>query len=417
MSYEDVRLEGHIIDSLLLPRVLDHILERGGEYRILRFIVGREKNDPSVALIRVTAPDERLLATILRDLQQHGVEIVEQGDARLEPAPADGVFPEDFYSTTNLDTYVRFEGGWLPVQWPEMDCGITLDPVASTAQTVPLVQVRAGDLVVVGVHGIRTVPPQRDRASRTFEFMGSAVSAEKPKRLLVTKVARLMRKMRDDGRKTVAVVGPAVVHTGAASALARLIAAGWIDVVLGGNAVAVHDVESAFFGTSLGVNITEGGSAEGGHRHHLRAINRIRRCGGLRQAVEQGVLTSGLFYEIVRHDIPYVLAGSIRDDGPLPDVITDAVEAQEAMRKHVRGAGMCLMLCSMLHSIATGNLLPASAHIVCVDINPEVATKLSDRGTFQTVAVVTDVGLFIDQLVDALEPGSRSTPTACEAAT
>jgi lysine-ketoglutarate reductase/saccharopine dehydrogenase-like protein (TIGR00300 family) len=407
-TYEDIKLEGHIIDSLLLPRVLDDVLERGGEYRILRFRMGRKKNDHSLALLRVTASTEEQLKTILRDLQQHGVEIVEQDDVRLEPAPADGVFPEDFYSTTNLATFVRLEGRWIPVQWPEMDCGIVVDPEAGTARTAPVTQVQAGDPIVVGVHGIRAVPLGSDRASRAFEFMGSAVSSEKPKRLVVAKVARLMREIHEEGKKIIAVLGPAVVHTGASPALARLVGGGWIDVVFGGNAVAVHDIESAFFNTSLGINLTEGDSVEGGHEHHLRAINRIRRCGGIRQAVEQGVLTSGLFHEIVRRGIPYVLAGSIRDDGPLPDVITDAVEAQQAMREHVRGAGLCLMLCSMLHSIATGNLLPAAVHTVCVDINPAVATKLSDRGSFQTIAIVTDVGLFLDELVAELEAGQSS---------
>lgn len=402
-AYEDIKLEGHIIDSLLLPQVLDEILEHGGEYRILRFKMGREKDDHSLAVLRVTATDEAHLDAILRDLQQHGVEMVEQDDIRLEAAPADGVFPEDFYSTTNLETFVRVEGHWIPVEWPEMDCGILVDVKAGTARTVPLIQVKRGDLLVVGSRGIRVIPLGHDRASRAFEFMGSAVSSEKPKRLVVAHVARLMRENRAAGRKIVAVLGPAVVHTGAAPAFARLVAGGWIDVVFGGNAVAVHDIESAFFDTSLGINLTVGESVEGGHEHHLRAINRIRLAGGIREAVEQGVLTSGLFYEIVQQGIPYVLAGSIRDDGPLPDVITDAVEAQQRMREHARGAGLCLMLCSMLHSIATGNLLAASVHTVCVDINPAAVTKLSDRGSFQTIGIVTDVGLFLDELVAELE--------------
>jgi lysine-ketoglutarate reductase/saccharopine dehydrogenase-like protein (TIGR00300 family) len=408
-AYEDIKLEGHIIDSLLLPRVLDDILERGGEYRILRFRMGREKDDQSLALLRVSAPTEEHLQTILWGLQQHGVEIVEQDDARLEAAPADGVFPEDFYSTTNLETFVRVEGRWLPVEWPEMDCGILVDPEGGRARTVPLIQVRTGDAIVVGSRGLRVVPLGRDRASRAFEFMGSAVSSEKPKRLVVAKVARLMRETHAEGKKIVAVLGPAVVHTGAAPAFAKLVARGWIDVVFGGNAIATHDIESAFFNTSLGISLSEGDSVEGGHEHHLRAINRIRRSGGIREAVEQGVLTSGLFYEIVRRDIPYVLAGSIRDDGPLPDVITDAVEAQQTMREHVRDAGLCLMLCSMLHSIATGNLLPASVATVCVDINPAVATKLADRGSFQTIGIVTDVGLFLDELVAELERATTAT--------
>jgi lysine-ketoglutarate reductase/saccharopine dehydrogenase-like protein (TIGR00300 family) len=402
-AYEDIKLEGHIIDSLLLPRVLDDILEHGGEYRILRFRMGRQKDDQSLAVLRVSAPTEEHLDAIIRGLQQHGVEMVDQEDADLEPAPADGVFPEDFYSTTNLETFVRVQGRWLPVQWPEMDCGIVVDLEAGAARTVPLIQVRAGDLLVVGTHGIRAVPLGRDRASRAFEFMGSAVSSEKPKRLVVAKVARLMREIRAEGKKIVVVLGPAVVHTGAAPAFTRLVIDGWVDVVFGGNAVATHDIESAFFNTSLGINLSEGESVEGGHEHHLRAINRIRRCGSIKAAVEQGVLTSGLFYEIVRRGIPYVLAGSIRDDGPLPDVVTDAVEAQQLMREHVRDAGLCLMLCSMLHSIATGNLLPAAVPTVCVDINPAVATKLSDRGSFQTIGIVTDVGLFLDELVSELE--------------
>jgi len=402
-AYEDIRLEGHIIDSLLLPRVLDDILERGGEYEILHFKMGRNKDDQSTAMLRVTASDESQLDTILRDLQKHGVEMLDQEDIRLEPARADGVFPEDFYSTTNMDTFVRIDGHWIPVEWPEMDCGVLVDREARTARTIPLVQTRAGDEIVVGTRGIRVVPLGRDRASRAFEFMGSAVSSEKPKRLVLAKVARVMRDMKAENKKIVAVLGPAVVHTGAAPAFAKLVAGGWIDVVFGGNAVAVHDIESAFFGTSLGINLTEGESVEGGHEHHLRSINRIRGCGGIRQAVQQGVLTKGLFYQIVKHDVPYVLAGSIRDDGPLPDVITDSVEAQQVMREHVRGAGLCLMLCSMLHSIATGNLLPATVHTVCVDINPAVATKLSDRGSFQTIAIVTDVGLFLDGLVSELE--------------
>lgn len=404
--YEDIRLEGHIIDSLLLPRVLDDILERGGEYEILDFHMGRNKNDHSNAQLRVSAATEEQLDTILRYLHKHGVEMLDQENAHLEAAVVDGVFPEDFYSTTNLETFVRLDGHWITVEWPEMDCGIVVDQQTRTARTLPLVQVSAGDKVVVGTRGIRVTPLERDRTSQVFGFMGSEVSSEKPKRLVLSKVARLMNDVRAEGRKIVAVLGPAVVHTGAAPAFAKLVAAGWIDVVFGGNAVATHDIEAAFFDTSLGINLTKGESVEGGHEHHLRSINRIRRTGGIKQAVEQGLLTKGLFHQIVTNDIPYVLAGSIRDDGPLPDVITDAVEAQQAMREHLRGAGLCLMLCSMLHSIATGNLLPATVHTVCVDINPAVATKLSDRGSFQTIAIVTDVGLFLDGLVAELESPS-----------
>ncbi|OPZ78479.1 MAG: hypothetical protein BWY79_00758 [Actinobacteria bacterium ADurb.Bin444] len=402
MEYEDIKLEGHIIDSMVLPRVLDDILDLGGDFRFLHFRVGREKFDHSRAVIRVQAADTEQLEFILSRLQRHGAQAVEQVDAELTAAPANGVFPEGFYSTTNLETFVRVGGRWLPVESPEMDCGIRVAEAGDRAETVPISEVRAGDLLVVGRRGVRVVPLERSRAARTFEFMSSSVSSEKPKRLVIREVARLMRMTREAGRTVVAVVGPAVVHTGASPALARLVRGGWIDVVFGGNAVAVHDIEACLFGTSLGINLEKGQSVEGGHEHHLRAINRVRACGSIAQAVESGVVHSGLFYELVKAGVPYVLAGSIRDDGPLPDVVTDVIQAQQMMRRYARQAGMCLMLSTMLHSIATGNLLPASVHTVCVDINPAVVTKLSDRGSFQTIGIVTDVGLFLGQLAHDL---------------
>lgn len=400
--YEDVRLEGHIIDSLLLPQVLDDILALGGDYSVLDIQVGHGKDDPSVANLRVSGRDEDHLELLLRRIQRHGAETLASADARLEPAPADGVFPFDFYSTTNLETFVRVAGRWLAVEAPEMDCGIIIDPQALRARTVPLIDVKQGDLVVVGREGLRVIPFARPHRARGFEFMSSDVSSEKPKGLVIGEVARMMAKVRQEGKKIIAVVGPAVVHTGATPALVRLVRDGWIDVIFGGNAVAAHDVEAAIYGTSLGVSLTEGLPVHGGHEHHLRAINRIRAAGGIEAAVSQGVLTSGLFYELTKAGIPYVLAGSIRDDGPLPEVITDIIEAQRRMRAYVAGAGLCLMLSTMLHSIATGNLLPATVHTVCVDINPAVVTKLADRGSFQAVGVVTDVGLFLGELAAEL---------------
>ncbi|NLE73517.1 MAG: TIGR00300 family protein [Actinobacteria bacterium] len=412
MVYEDIRLEGHIIDSMVLPRVLDDILDLGGDFRFLSFRVGREKFDYSRALIRVKAAGEVQLEAILSRLQRHGAQAVEQVDAQLAPAPVDGVFPEGFYSTTNLETFVRVHGRWVPVAHPEMDCGIRLIATDETAEantietdiaeTVPISQVKKGDFLVVGRRGVRVRPMERSREARTFEFMSSSVSSEKPKHLVIGEVAGLMRRMRDTGRKILAVVGPAVVHTGAAPALAGMVRDGWVDVVFGGNAVAVHDIEVCLYGTSLGINLERGLSEEGGHEHHLRAINRVRACGSILQAVEQGVVDRGLFYELVKAGVPYVLAGSIRDDGPLPEVLTDAMEAQRAMREYARQAGMCLMLSTMLHSIAVGNLLPASVRTVCVDINPAVVTKLSDRGSFQTIGIVTDVGLFLGELAQDL---------------
>jgi len=266
-----------------------------------------------------------------------------------------------------------------------------------------MADVREGELYVVGHEGIRVHPQERPRASQSFEFMASAVSSEKPKAQVVAEVARMLRDTREAGREVIAVVGPAVVHTGAADSLARLVELGYVSVLFGGNAIAVHDIESAMFGTSLGVSMSEGTPMHGGHQHHLRAINAVRAAGSIAQAVEKGLIGSGLMYTLVKTGTPFVLAGSIRDDGPLPDVITDAMVAQREMRVYAQSAGACLMLSTMLHSIATGNMLPASVTTVCVDINPAVVTKLADRGSWQTIGVVTDVGLFLEQLVGELE--------------
>jgi len=407
--YEDVRIEGHLIDSLMVPQIMDDVMDLEGEFEILSFDVGRTQTDISRAVIRIHGRDRAHLEEILTAVQEHGAVAVAPEDAVLAAAPADGVFPDEFYSTTNLETYVRLDGEWVHVEGPEMDCGVRVRPAAGPggprAETLPLCDVAAGELFVVGHHGIRVVPLARPRESQPFEFMASAVSSEKPKAQIVREVARLLRRVRDEGKLTIAVVGPAVVHTGSAAQLARLIRAGYVGALFGGNAVATHDIESNLFGTSLGIDMKTGMPTPGGHEHHLRAINTIRRCGGIAAAIEQGVLRSGLMHTLVTTGTPFVLAGSIRDDGPLLEVITDVLEAQRAMRAYAQRAGACLMLSTMLHSIATGNLLPAAVHTVCVDINPAVVTKLADRGSFQTIGVVTDVGLFVEQLADELESG------------
>jgi lysine-ketoglutarate reductase/saccharopine dehydrogenase-like protein (TIGR00300 family) len=397
----------------MVPQIMDDVMDLEGEFEILTFDVGRTQTDISRAVIRIHGRDRAHLEEILTAVQEHGAVPVAPEDAVVAPAPADGVFPEEFYSTTNLETYVRFDGEWVHVDGPEMDCGVRVrrgdgDAAAAPhAETLPLSDVKQGELFVVGHHGIRVVPLARPRESQPFEFMGSAVSSEKPKAQIVREVARLLRRVRDEDRLTIAVVGPAVVHTGSGAQLARLIRAGYVGALFGGNAVATHDIESALFGTSLGIDMKTGTPMPGGHEHHLRAINTIRRCGGIAAAVEQGLLTGGLMHTLVTTGTPFVLAGSIRDDGPLPEVITDVLDAQRAMRAYAQRAGACLMLSTMLHSIATGNLLPAAVHTVCVDINPAVVTKLADRGSFQTIGVVTDVGLFVEQLADELEHGPR----------
>jgi lysine-ketoglutarate reductase/saccharopine dehydrogenase-like protein (TIGR00300 family) len=399
--YEDVRICGHLIDSGIMSEIMDDIVALDGEFETLSFEVGRTNEDESVALLRVKARDEAHLDKILGVVGQLGAEPLHAEDVRTEAVAADGVFPQGFYATTNLETAVRLSGRWVPVVGPEMDLAIVVDD--GEARTVAMADVKAGQRIVVGHAGVRVRPLERPRDKQEFEFMNSEVSSEKPKALVIRDVAGMLQRVKERGRSIIFVVGPAVVHTGAAEHLARLVRMGYVSVLFGGNAVAVHDIESALYGTSLGVSMEVGMPAVGGHEHHLRAINTIRGAGGIGPAVEKGVLTTGLMHTLVESGTPYVLAGSIRDDGPLPDVITDVLEAQRVMRSHCQTAGACIMLSTMLHSIATGNMLPASTTTVCVDINPAVVTKLADRGSFQTIGIVTDVGLFLEMLANELD--------------
>jgi len=399
---EDVEIHGHIIDSLILPKVLDSIGAGGGSFRIKEITVGQTRADPSHALLEVGAPDEPTLERILAQIAAHGAVPVAATDCRLQAADMDGAFPEGFYSTTNQRTEIRLRGRWVPVSNQEMDCGGVVDPAARIARCRPMTEVRTGDRVVVGHAGVRVFPEERSRDRQPFEFMGSTVSTEKPKGVTIRNVARRLAENRASGRKTAVVVGPAIVHTGSGEYLEHLIRQGYVELLLAGNALAAHDVEQAMFGTSLGAYLDREGLAEAGHEHHLRAINRIRRAGGIRRAVEDGVLRSGIMYECVRHRADFLLAGSIRDDGPLPEVVTDLLEAQRQMREKLRDVTFCLMIATALHSIAVGNLLPAWVPVVCVDINPSTAIKLSDRGSFQTTSLVTDVAPFMRALVEEL---------------
>ncbi|TMK20868.1 MAG: TIGR00300 family protein [Actinobacteria bacterium] len=402
MESEAIEIRGHIIDSLILPRVLDEIVEAGADYRMARFEVGKSHDDPSFARIEITA-ERDVLDRLLGRLAGLGAELPDAGDARLVAADRDGVFPDGFYSTTNLPTQVRVGGEWIWVDNPEMDCGIAVSD--ARARTVPMIEIRTGDAVVCGYEGVKVHPLERPRAGsgQTFSFMSSEVSSEKPQGLMVRRIAETMRSVKDEGKKILWVLGPAVVHTGSADAFCALIRAGWVDVVFAGNAIATHDSEAAIFGTSLGVSLDQGIPTEHGHEHHIRAINALRRAGSFEEAVATGLLTNGVMYHLVTHGVDYVLGGSVRDDGPMPGVITDVLETQREMRKRVPGLGMAVMVSTMLHSIATGNILPASVPIVCVDINPAAVTKLVDRGSIQSVGMVTDVGLFLRQLADSLE--------------
>ena len=400
---ESIALAGHIVDSLVLTKVMDAIMDQGGNFELEEIRVGRHKDETSYARLKVLASDHAQLQHIIASVQDMGAELVSSRDAQIQPAPWDGVLPEDFYSTTNLHTQVRLAGQWVDVAAIEMDVMIVVDREALTARCVPMNDIRAGDEVVVGHEGIRVFPLQRARERELFSFMGSEVSSERPKRLVIAQIAREMQRIRERRGKIVFVAGPAIVHSGAVASLAALVRAGFVSVLLGGNAIATHDVEFALLGTSLGVDLGTGMPVEGGHRNHMRAINTIRKCGSLERAVQAGVLTSGIIYECVSHDVPYVLTGSIRDDGPMPGVIVDMFEAQRLMRESVQGAEMCLMVATMLHSIATGNFLPATVKVVAVDINPAVVTKLADRGSFQAVGLVTDAELFLSDLAEELD--------------
>ncbi|HEV3226682.1 MAG TPA: TIGR00300 family protein [Acidimicrobiales bacterium] len=400
MPTEIVELEGHIVDSLLLAKVLDLILDAGADYTIAEFELGKTNVDPSRTRIEISASDDTTLDALLEQLQVHGANRIDLGDARLLATDRDGVLPVGFYSTTNLDTEVRIAGHWRAVENPEMDCGLVVTDDA--IRTIAMHRVKAGDQIVVGFDGVRVRAPSHSRDVRNFEFMNSDVSSEKPKALLIEQVAQRIRAARAAGGKVLAVCGPAVVHTGGAPDVARLVRAGWIDVLFAGNGFATHDMESNVLGTSLGVSVAEGTPVEHGHSNHLRVINEIRRHGSIAAAVEAGFVSGGTMYECVRRRVPFVLGGSVRDDGPLPDTMANVVDAADAMRALVPGVTVALMLASTLHAIATGNLLPAGVETFCVDINQAVVTKLADRGSHQALGIVTDVGPFVHQLADAL---------------
>lgn len=411
---EDVEVSGHIIDSLILPKILDTITGLGGSFNIKKISIGHGRTDPSYSLVEVRAESEQALQEILAQISDHGATPTGNHDCRLVEADMDGAFPEGFYSTTNQRTEIRLAGSWLNVDNQEMDCGIAVDESQSSARCLPMTDVRRGQNIVVGHAGVRVIPQQRATDTHMFEFMTSRVSTEKPKGVAIREIAAELHRAHHEGGKTLIVGGPAIVHTGSGEHLCKLIRNGYVDVLFAGNALATHDIEQAIFGTSLGVRLDRGDVVDAGHEHHLRSINRIRRLGGIRQAVESGDLTSGIMYDCIKHGCDFLLAGSIRDDGPLPEVITDAIEAQRLMREKLHGVTFCLMIATTLHSIAVGNLLPDWVKVACVDINPSTVIKLSDRGSFQTVGLVTDVEPFLRSLVheialldQGVEPGTE----------
>jgi lysine-ketoglutarate reductase/saccharopine dehydrogenase-like protein (TIGR00300 family) len=400
MFSETIILRGHIIDSLILPKVLDQILTQGGDFKIDEIKIGQNRVDQSFARIDVSAPTHEKLDDIVLRLRQHGAEVVEKKDVQLAAAPADGVFPKDFYVTTNQQTFVTLDGTEIEVHPALMDCAIVVNRDARQATARKFHEVRRGMEIVVGHQGIRVVPVQR-ATSRTdvFEFMSTNISLEKPKSGIIREMATELQRARAEGAKILVVAGPAVVHSGAVPHLEKLIELGYVDLLFGGNALALHDIESALFGTSLGIDLARGSLAERGHENQMRAINVIREAGSISRAVENGALKSGIMAACVRHGVEFVLAGSIRDDGPLPEVITDTLAAQDAMREKITGVTTALMMGTMLHSMATANLLPATVKTLCVDVNPAAVSRLTERGSFQSLGLVSDLEPFLRELI------------------
>jgi arginine dihydrolase len=400
-----VAAEGHLIDSQLLTAIFDTVINRGGAFEVQQFDIGRTNDEFSRLTLKVTAPDAAGLTALVEALIPLGCHVAAENNALVRVVDRDGCAPDDFHSTTNQRTQVRVAGRWIPVERQRMDAAIVVEVEGGErAVCRKLRDLRRGDRVVCGLDGVRVTPEFRDRLRSDFAFMSNDVSSERRVEVSVARIAAMMREIKRAGGRIVFVAGPVVVHTGGAAYFSRLVRAGFVDVLLAGNALAVHDVEQALYGTSLGVDLEAGTPVSGGHRHHMRAINAICRAGGIGPAVRDGLLKSGVMHDCVRAGVRYVLAGSVRDDGPIPDTITDLVEAQDRYAAELADAGLVIVLSTMLHGIGAGNMLPAWIPVICVDINPAVVTKLADRGSAQTIGLVTDVGLFLHQLASQLTP-------------
>jgi lysine-ketoglutarate reductase/saccharopine dehydrogenase-like protein (TIGR00300 family) len=402
----EVWAEGHLLDRGLANRMLDCAKESGCDFAIGEFQVAQSHEQLSSIRFRIIAPSQERLKHVLERLLKIGAKLSQgETDARLEPVKNDGVAPQDFYGTTIYPTEVRIRGQWTHVAGQRMDAVIVVRElsVGPEARCTLIRNLKAGERVVCSVEGIRIHTHHETQQHEPFGFMTAPVSSERRVEAAIEDLAWEMRRARERMERIVVVAGPVVIHTGGGPHLARLIRLGYVQALLGGNAIAVHDIEQAFFGTSLGVDLRRGGPAHGGHQHHLRAINSIRASGGIAAAVRQGILRQGVMYECIVGNVPFCLAGSIRDDGPLPETQMNLIAAHEEYAHIIRGASMVLMLASTLHSIGAGNMTPAGVRLVCVDINPSVAVKLADRGSTESWSIVTDVGLFLRLLADQLE--------------
>lgn len=405
----EIEVDGHLIDSMILTRIFDKIMDLKGEFEVTDFKIGVKKSDPSHVKLTIIGKNKEHLRKMLEETYRIGAIAVEFQNVSYSKATRDMVMPDNFYSTTNNPTFVMLNGKWMKVSNQMMDKAIVIDLKNNKALCKMIRDIKKGDLIATGEEGIRVSPPERPREGLdVFQFMSSSASTEKPVQSLARKISQDIYETKQNGGKIVAVVGPATVHTGATSALAELIKNGYIDVLLAGNALLVHDVEFALYGTSLGVDVKKGTSTFQGHRNHMMAVNEIFKSGSVEKMVKTGKLRSGIIYECVKNKVNFVLAGSIRDDGPAPGVITDVVKAQSQYKKSLIGVNVVLMLSTMLHSIAVGNMLPSTAKVIAVDINPSSVTKLLDRGTGQAVGVVSDVGTFLPFILNNLKQLEKS---------
>lgn len=401
---QEIEVKGHLIDSMILTKIFDKVMDLKGDFQVLEFSVGKKKRDPSYARLLVRGRDQQHLDELLELVYREGAQPISVQQVMLEPAVKDMVMPDSFYSTTNNATQVFYNSSWIDVDNMMMDKCIVLDRQKMRAECKMIRDVKKGDSIVVGERGVRIIPHERPREGvDIFQFMSSSSSSERPTQQIARKVASDIYKIKESEGKIAVVAGPVVVHSGASEALAKLIRMGYIHGLLAGNALAVHDVENSLMGTSLGMQVNDGTLAIRGHRNHMLAINEVFKFGSLRTMVQKKVLKKGIMYECIINEIPFVLAGSIRDDGPIPDVVTDVVEAQRKYKQVLKDTKMVLMLSTMLHSIAVGNMLPATVKVVAVDISQPVVTKLLDRGTTQAIGIVTDVGAFLPMVVQQLE--------------
>ncbi|MDQ2685671.1 MAG: TIGR00300 family protein [Thermoproteota archaeon] len=401
---KEIEVRGHLVDSSILTRIFDKVMDMKGDFTVEEFIIGKRKDDHSYARLTIRAETEYHLSRILENLFREGATTVSIDNVTCLKAPENMVLPDDFYSTTNNATQLYFDNQWINVERMMMDKCIVIDPISRRAECKTNREIMKGDLVVTGEKGIRIVPQERPREGvDIFQFMSSTSSSERPTQQIAKKVALDILKTKNDLGKIIVVAGPVVVHSGASDILAKMIRLGFIDGILAGNALAVHDIENALLGTSLGMHVDDGTLAVRGHRNHMTIVNEVFKAGSIKSMVESGKLTKGIMYECIKANIPFVLCGSIRDDGPIPDVITDVVQAQMQYKSVLKDAKLVIMLSTMLHSIAVGNMLPASVKVIAVDINQPVVTKLLDRGTTQAIGVVTDIGSFLPIVMKNLE--------------